>query len=243
MSSKDYFELKRFSLRQANSGMKIGTDGVLLGAWATPLSAAVGLRIWDIGAGTGIVALMMAQRFPQARITAFEIEPGASSDARSNFGASEWSERISLVEGDVFEAESELRETADLIVCNPPFYTEDVASPTANRQTARHEAGLGIGSLIEFAARHLSPRGALCLVGPYSRKAEIDFLCAMNHLAVRKLTEIVTVEGKPAKRGLWKICRDNIGTAVETDRIVIRDKEGRYTPKYIVLVRDFYLNF
>ena len=179
--SNEYFQFKQFTVRHERCAMKVGTDGVLLGAWA-PVEG-VG-RILDVGTGTGLVALQLAQRTASARITAIEIDPDAAAQAGENVAASPWSDRIEVVCGDfatfrqiatfdTFATPSLVakptvaeEEGYDLIVSNPPYFTEALQCPDPRRCTARHTATLDYALLFRRGAALLAPGGELALIFP-----------------------------------------------------------------------------
>ena len=145
------FTFKRFTVNHGKCAMKVGTDGVLLGAWATG-----GRRILDVGTGSGLIALMMAQRFADAGVTAIDIEPGACIQARENVAASPFADRIKVVEASL----QDFREGEyDAIVCNPPFYSDTLKSKTAERTMARSAETLPFADLFRHVARLKSASG------------------------------------------------------------------------------------
>ena len=156
------FDFKQFSVEQSGAAMKVGTDGVLLGAWVALPDE--GGAVLDIGTGTGLLALMVAQRSAESRIVAVEIEPQAAEQAAANVAASRWSERIEVVCADVRDYSPS--GTFDLIISNPPYFSASLHSPDAARNLARHSDTLSLGALASAAVRMLSPRGRLAVVLP-----------------------------------------------------------------------------
>lgn len=232
--------------------MKVGTDGVLLGAWCLSDSEKKSdinhiipppKRILDIGSGTGLIALMMAQRFLSAEITAIEIDHLAAEEAKANFYSSPWSNRLSLLEVDFnnFQTSNSL---FDLIVSNPPFFTNGALPPDSTRLLARHESSLTIDSLLSNSKQLLSQNGAICLILPADREDDLKFKAVTNHLYISKLTRVTTVERKPPQRILAELRHDN-GTSspLVVDTISIHDGMGGFTKEYSTLVKDFYLKF
>ena len=163
---KKLFRLKLFTIDQTNASMKVGTDSDLLGTMAYG-----GKNILDIGTGTGILTLMMAQRFPEAQFTAVEIDDKAVIDASTNFSSSPWSERITLIH-DSFQSfiEKEIsegrQERFDAIICNPPFFDKSLECPEQGRQRARHTSSLPFETLIDGAYRMLEEGGPFSLILP-----------------------------------------------------------------------------
>ncbi|MDE7449879.1 MAG: methyltransferase [Paramuribaculum sp.] len=236
------FRFKQFSVSDSRSAMKIGTDGVLLGAW-TPLpddSSHTPVSVWDIGAGTGLLSLMIAQRLPSSQITAIEIDPGASQDARDNFVSSPWADRLNLINSDIFALSHNLP-SPDLIVCNPPFYNEDIHAPQATRSTARHEGSLGIEPLISLASRILLPGGALSFIAPWKRLDDIEYIAALHRLTPTHLVPVIARQGRDPIRVLSRLVKDAAPTVVDRTPITLRDSSNSYTSQYIQLTDPFYL--
>lgn len=216
--------------------MKVGTDGVLVGAWAALRGDE--RRVLDIGTGTGLIALMLAQRAPGAFVTGIDIEP--VDQARENADASPWGGRIRFVQQPVqtFEA----AEGFDLIVSNPPFFVDSLASPDAGRTLARHAVELPFGALCDAAVRLLVPGGRFALILPTAEGARFEALCR-GRLALRRRTEVCTAPGKPPKRVLLEFVRGTAARAV-CDRLTIgTGAHEEYTPEYRALTKDFYLKF
>lgn len=233
-SSKQYiFRFKQFAIRHCSSAMKVGTDGVLLGAWTTPGNAGI---IWDIGCGSGLISLMLAQR-SNARIVGIEIDPDAASEARINIESSPWADRLSIITADAVSALPD-SPMPDLIVSNPPFFTESLKAPARTRSVARHEGSLGVESLIEISARHLSPDGRLCFIAPTERADDIELFSTLNRLHTIRRTDIRTAETKDPVRTLWEISRNARPTTYETKSL--RDKSGDYSQWYRLLTADYY---
>lgn len=229
------FQFKQFAVNDTRSAMKVSTDGVLVGAWA-PIPPAV-RTILDVGAGSGLVSLMMAQRCQQAAITAVEIDAGAAEDCAENFAASPWSSRLSLVCKDVmdFAPEAEF----DMIVSNPPFFSEDVKAPNQRRAVARHGETLSPLSLIELADSLLAADGLLAMITDVRNEAEIRFSAELHHLNVLEMTYMATRVGKPDKRILWLIGRRP--GQCRKSQLFLRDADANWHPDYVKLVEPFYL--
>lgn len=231
------FKFKQFGLTQERTAMKVGTDGVLLGAWARVDQCH---RIWDVGCGTGLLALMAAQR-SMARIMAIEIDEGAAMDARDNIASSPWADRITLVTGDANDIVTQPGLEPDLIICNPPFFANSLKAPDATRSTARHESTLGCTSIVALASRVLSESGRLAMITPADRHDDVMFEASLRRLLPLRITEVCSREGKAPTRLLWEFGRN--ASHVLRDRISIRNAENVYTGEYKLLTSDFYLNF
>lgn len=231
------FRFKHFAVSHSSAAMKVGTDGVLLGAWA-PISDDC-RRIWDVGSGSGVIALMMAQRCGQANIDAIEIDPDAVREMSRNFQASPWAARINAVEGDICEFADSLKRP-DLIVSNPPFFANSLTAPDKLRSQARHEATLGFESLIEIAAKYLTENGSLAMISPADRRKDIEWQAALRRLYVRQLIEVVTAPSRTPARILWLLGRR--AGAMKTDRICLREPSGEYSDIYKSLTQEFYIH-
>jgi len=230
------FNFKRFSVSDVRCGMKICTDSVLLGAWANVEAA---LHVVDLGAGSGLLSLMVAQRNPRCSITAIEIDPDACLDANDNFRAFPEERYFRVVNVDATDFEPEVE--PDLIICNPPYFTSKLKSPDAARACARHGAGLLPATAISLAAKWLSSSGVLAMVTPADDASHLIFTAEMARLRLRRQCFVSQVEGKAPTRILWEFSR--IDAPSPQQHISIRDREGRYTAAYKDLTKDFYLAF
>lgn len=236
------FNFKRFSLSDERCAMKIGTDGVLLGAWAAPLSSGEEhFTAIDIGAGSGLITLMLAQRFEKAHITALEIDPDACADAASNIAASPFAGRATVINDDFTHFASTSTARFDLIASNPPFFTNGQLAPDNARATARHQSALNYQSLIEFASRALRPDGVLAMVTPAEFEDRITASAELARLKVRKLCRVVTRDGRSHSRLLWQVSPTD-GPQQISD-LAIRNSDNTFSDEYRALTRDFYLNF
>ena len=218
--------------------MKIGTDGVLLGAWATiennPFS------ILDIGTGTGIIALMLAQRSNAEQIDTLEIDEEAYEQATDNFENSPWNDRLFCFHAGLDEFVEEPEDEYDLIVSNPPFYSEDYKSGSDQRDLARFQDALPFEDLIEAADLLLSENGIFSVIIPY--KEEENFLALANEFELYPI-KITHVKGTPSseiKRSLLAFNR-NKKEHFSIDELVIETSRHQYTPEYIELTKEFYL--
>lgn len=196
-SLKGAFRFKRFTIRQQRSAMKVGTDGVLLGAWAGVRPS--DRRILDIGTGTGLIAVMLAQRTTEARITGVDIDDVA--EARENGDASPWGDRLQFVQQPIQQFRP--AERYDLIVSNPPFYVDSLTSPDRGRTTARHTVHLAYGELLEAVVRLLAPGGRFAVVLPAPEGERFRRLAAAN-LRLQRLTTVRTTPRRPVKRVLME---------------------------------------
>ncbi|MDE6778658.1 MAG: methyltransferase [Alistipes sp.] len=229
------FRFKRFTVRQPNAAMKVGTDGVLLGAWVEVRDT--DRRILDIGTGTGVIALMMAQRCEGARVTALEIDGPSAADARDNVAASPWSGRVEVVECDA--ALYDTPERFDLIVSNPPYFVDSLLPPDSGRAAARHAASLPFGELVRTVVRLLAPGGRFALILP-TDESRLFCDAARGVLYPVRITEVCSTPRSGVIRLLTEFRAEPVAEAT-TSCLVIDD--GGFTPEYRELTRDFYLKF
>ena len=232
------FRFKQFTISDTSSAMKIGTDGVLLGAWA--LNGRQPRRIIDVGCGTGLVSIMLAQRFPQAEITAIEIDRMAADEARGNVSQSPWAERIEVVNCNF--ADYTPTGTVDSIVSNPPFFVEPLKSPLKQRAMARHQNELNPTSLIEWAAAILPDGGTLSLIAPAEQTDQLVYNAMVNHLDCARLTNVQPHADAVPIRALIELTK-GLSKSYRTESLVIRsDDHRRYTEEYRSLTEAFYLD-
>jgi tRNA1Val (adenine37-N6)-methyltransferase len=232
------FSFKQFSIQQDRCAMKVGTDGVLLGAW-TPIQNNP-FSILDIGAGTGIIALMLAQRCQAGQIDALEIDEHAYEQTVDNFENSPWGDRLFCFHAGLDEFVEEPEDEYDLIVSNPPFYSEDYKSSNDQRDLARFQDAMPFEDLIEAAALLLSEKGTFSVIIPF--KEEENFLAIANEYELNPI-KITRVKGTPIseiKRSLLAFNR-NENPDFPVDELIIETARHQYTPEYIELTKDFYL--
>jgi tRNA1Val (adenine37-N6)-methyltransferase len=239
MPRNNYFQFKQFRIIQERSAMKVGVDGVLLGAWANVSGAN---RILDIGSGTGLIALIMAQRNLDARIDAIEIEPEAFQEALFNIEQSPWSDRIQIELCSFQEFAERTNQKYDLIVSNPPYFGNGVKVPLENRAQARHSDSLPLNILISGAVRLLNKTGKIALVLPFESLQEIQQLAVSNKLSISRLCRVKPNPKKPVFRILVELT--NSECAVTENELMIEfEKHFDYTPEYREMTKEFYLKF
>lgn len=231
------FRFKQFEIRDELSAMKIGTDGVLLGAW---VDIGNDSTILDIGTGTGLVALMCAQRNKEATIEGIDIVEDAVMEARQNVASSPWDKRITIVNSDIRTYEPDTR--YDHIVSNPPFFLSSLHSPDAARTTARHTTTLTYGDLVTAAERLLRPEGRLSVVLPTDCAMQFRYT-AFERLWLRRITDVTTREGEAPKRTLMEFQLTSSPLMPRHDALTIHHADGSYTEQYRRLTEEFYLNF
>ncbi len=239
MPRNNYFQFKQFRIIQERSAMKVGMDGVLLGAWTDPSGAE---RILDIGTGTGLIAMMMAQKNIGAQIDAIEVDPEAFNEAVLNCQQSPWNDRIKLELCSFHEYAERVAQKYDLIVSNPPFFSNGVKAPLENRAQARHSDSLPLDVLISGAAGILQEKGRIALVLPIESLQEIESLAQSNGLFLSRLCRVKPNLVKPEFRILIELT--NRQNSLQEETLMIEfEKHHDYTPEYKELTKDFYLKF
>lgn len=241
---KSGFQFKQFYVAQDKCAMKVGTDGVLLGAWADITNKK---QILDLGTGTGLIALMLAQRSsPQSQITGVEIEPNAFKQAKENCQQSKWANKIQLFQQDIFDFCKNTNQKFDLIVANPPYFTQGIQCISEQRELARYIQQSHLSWL--FAAKHcLTQTGKIQFILPYEAGINLIKQTALQSqeispiLFCTQVCEIITKITKPAQRLLLSFeCN---ALPLEKTQLIIYNKNNHYTENFKQLTRDFYLNF
>ena len=231
------FKFKEFTINQDQCAMKIGTDGVLLGAWTSikenPYS------ILDIGTGTGIIALQLAQRTDAETIDAIEIDDKAYEQAVENFENSDWGDRLFCYHASLEEFVAEIDEKYDLIISNPPFYTDEFESENKARNKARFTSSLSFLTLLNGVSNLLSAEGLFSVIVPFKEEQNfIQLASKVNLLPVR----ICRIKGTPiaeTKRSLLELSFRE--SDILTTELIIETSRHQYTKDYIQIVKDFYL--
>lgn len=232
------FQFKQFSIQQDRCAMKVGTDGVLLGAWC-PIENKP-FSILDIGTGTGLIALMLAQRSFAEQIDAIEIDEEAYEQAVDNFENSSWSDRMFCFHAGLDEFMEEPEDEYDLIVSNPPFYSEDYKTSNEQRDTARFQDAMPFEDLVEAADLLLSENGIFAVIIPYKEEERFIDLCAEFELYPVRVTRVKGTYDTPIIRSLLAFKRYELST-LSADELVIETARHHYTEDYIALTQDFYL--
>lgn len=230
------FRFKQFTVHQQRSAMKVGTDGVLVGAWATV--RATDRAVLDIGTGTGLLALMLAQRNPEAQVVAVEIDAESAAQARENVAGSLWRDRIRVEECAVQEFSAEQK--FDLIVSNPPYFVDSLKCPDGSRNMARHTDTLSFAELMQAAERLLAPEGRFAVIVP--SEAALTVIAAGNLHLVRRCDVRTKPSGTP-KRVMLEFSPRFEGAAQREELTIGDGTNGGYSPEYVALTRDFYLKF
>lgn len=235
MNKTKDFHLKQFSIYGGHSGMAVSTDGILLGAWAN-ISNPNHSSILDIGTGTGLLALMCAQRSQQSQITAIDIDDDAIKAAQYNVDNSPWSKRIKVIKAPAQQLKS--KQQFDHIVCNPPYFNSGVTSDWQARATARHTHTLPHSELLIACAKLLTPSGSANFILPKAEGEAFIQLALEQGWFVKRLCQVNTTEHKPGYRLLFTLTRDQ--TECQNSQLTIHQADG-YSALFIQLTRDFYL--
>lgn len=231
------FKFKQFTIHQDQCAMKVGTDGVLLGSWASLEHSPN--AILDIGAGTGIIALMLAQRSVAETIDAIEIEENAFEQCVENFETSSWADRLFCYHAGLDELVAECDEEYDLIVSNPPFYSEEVSSGNTARDLARQNIALPFDELLNGVSKLLSEKGIFAAIIPFNEEDRFVALAAQSKLFPQKITRVKGNSTTEIKRSLLQFGFQK--GKINTDELVIEIERHKYTKEYIYLTKDFYL--
>ena len=232
----EVFRFKQFEVQQQRSAMKVGTDGVLIGAWASVRPA--DRAVLDIGTGTGLIALMLAQRNTEAKVVGVEIDADSAAQARENVEQSPWSERIEIAECAVQEFATEQK--FDLIVSNPPFFVDSLKCPDESRSKARHTDTLSFADLMRAVTRLLAPDGRFAVIVP--AEAAMSVVAAGNLHLVRRCDVRTKPKGQP-KRVMLEFSLRFEGAALREELTIGDGTNGGYSAEYKALTRDFYLKF
>jgi tRNA1Val (adenine37-N6)-methyltransferase len=225
-----------FTIQQDRCAMKVGTDGVLLGAWADVQNVKT---VLDIGTGTGLVALMIAQRAPESEIVAIEIDEMAASQAADNFKSSKFRERIQHQH--LALQEFEFEGTFDLLICNPPFFPSGTPSPDQKRNVARQEESLDLLTLIQKCSPLMAAHSRLALILPALRKDELVAVIQEHEMYLKRICLVKPNHQKEPKRILFAALKGLHVSGVVEETLVIEEGERHvYTPEFKKLTSEFY---
>lgn len=239
MARNTYFQFKQFRIEQQRSAMKVGVDGVMLGAWANLTGVK---RILDIGSGTGLISLMMAQRNSTALIDAVEIDPVAYQESLLNVEQSLWSDRIGVECCSFQQFVEQSAHRYELIVSNPPFFGNGLGVPLESRSQARHSDWLPLGELISGISRLLAKNGRAALILPSESLEQVKQLASLNNLFLSRVCRVKPNPQKPVFRVLVELS-DSVVSLEEETLMIEFETHFDYTPHYRHLTRDFYLKF
>ena len=250
MSSNPVFRFKRFAVWQDRTAMKVGTDGVLLGCLAKAAEGAGGgspLRILDIGAGTGLVSIMLAQRYPKAQVTGVQVDPEAAGQAAENCSESPFADRLTIVSADIKDYAPTDGAGYDLIVSNPPYFTQSLQCPDGRRNMARHAVGLTLGELAAAAARLLNDGGRVAIILPHDAAPSLAAESDKAGLTLTSKTTIFSTRRKPPRRAVCHFMKKGEKTIdgepdVKENELTLLNPDGSNTTEYQELAIDFYLD-
>jgi tRNA1Val (adenine37-N6)-methyltransferase len=233
------FQFKQFLIKQNRSVFKVGTDSVLLGAWVDITRVK---KILDVGTGTGLIALMVAQR-SEAEIHAVEIDETSVLQAGENISNSPWTERIRLFHASFQDFVSDIPDKYDLVVINPPYFTDSYKSPDPARSLSRHHVSLSLHDLLKSVGEILDKSGKFALVMPVSEGEKLLGIVNDYGLYLKRKTDVLPVKGKGIIRYLMEFTNEK-EVEVQQNELIIQDRVShQYTSEYKELTRDFYINF
>ena len=234
--SNDYFQFRQFVVHQQRCAMKVGTDGTLLGAWAAAPSGQC--RILDIGTGTGLIALMMAQRFPEAEVTGIDIDEDAVAQADENVRLSPFSERVSICHLDILNFADTIG--FDAIVSNPPYFVDSLACPDDQRTIARHAVSLTYEQLMHQAYHLLKDEGRFSVVVPSDCRAKIEAAACLEGFFTTRVCLIKTTPRKQPKRQLIEFQKHPV-SELDISEGVIEVSPNVRSEWYQQLTKEFYI--
>ncbi|MBL3658112.1 tRNA1(Val) (adenine(37)-N6)-methyltransferase [Fulvivirga sediminis] len=238
MRRKHQFDFKQFSIIQENTAMKVGTDGVLLGAWATVDAPE---KVLDIGTGTGLIALMIAQRCNQCKIEAIDVSEAAAAEASMNFQVSPWSDRLSSKTISIQELSNKKeRHYYDLIISNPPYFEQGgTKAQSEGRQQARHNHTLSQEELLNSVNHLLTPQGKFSVILPYQEGLSLIEKSNDFELFINRKTGFFSKERKPQER--WLLEFSKVKKAPIEDSLIHYTPSNEWTTPYKLLTKDFYI--
>ena len=231
------FKFKEFTVNQERCAMKIGTDGVLLGAWTSVDHNPY--NVLDIGAGTGILSLMIAQRCHADQIEAIEIDDDAFEQCAENFENSPWADRLFCFHASLLEYIEAVDEKFDLIICNPPFYTEDYKTKDSARDIARFSDAMPLEHIIFAVINFLSEKGKFSIVLPFKDEEKYIEEASLIDLFPNRILRIRGNEKSDIKRSLIEFSYSE--SPIKISELIIETERHQYTEEYINLTKDFYL--
>jgi tRNA1Val (adenine37-N6)-methyltransferase len=233
-----YFQFKKFTVMHDRCAMKVGTDGVLLGAWATPPENGA---ILDVGTGSGLIALMLAQK-SNANITGIEIDLQAAEQARENVEQTPWRNRIHIEHSTFQKHVNVTSKNYDMVITNPPFFADSLNAPELNRTNARHQTELRMEELFAGVKKVLKPQGCFCMIYPVEKEPELLLMASVSSLYPYRIMYVKPTPRLPPKRMLINFCMKKV--PLKSENLVIESvKRHNYTEQYKKLTKDYYLAF
>jgi tRNA1Val (adenine37-N6)-methyltransferase len=232
------FNFKNFSIHQNNAAMKIGTDGILIGAW---VDVSQKFKALDIGSGTGIISIMLCQRNISLELDSIEISDNAIIDAKINIDNCDWSKRIKLFHKDLkgFSPNTNY----DLIVSNPPYFKESLKPSNLERLKARHQNDLNFQDIVKFSEKNLTKNGSLNIILPYDQKKEAIELAKKHRLISVRECSVYPKPNKPPHRVLIEFSRDENKKNSKESLVIEENGRHNYSKEYKKLTREFYTIF
>lgn len=234
--SNNFFRFKQFTVFQDCCAMKVGTDGVLLGAWAEAYKRN---NVLDVGTGTGLIALMIAQRNTNATIDAIDIDEGCVMQAKRNVFESPFSNRVDVQKSSFQDFAARNDNKYDLIVSNPPYFHNSLKSPNLHRNYARHTDSLSFYEIISDGVSLLTESGSVSLILPYEFKTSVLMHAKTVGLFAKRITNVFPLPHKPAKRILIEFGMSD--TECVEDNLIVELSRHKYTDEYNALTSEFYL--
>jgi tRNA1Val (adenine37-N6)-methyltransferase len=229
------FRFKQFSIHQDNTSMKVGTDSILFGSW---LNLSISHKnILDVGTGTGILSLMLAQKSTKAKILAIEIDNNAYIQAIENASSSPWSDRIHIVHADAKVWST--HDKYDLIISNPPYFSNSLVSDTISKVYARHQLSFSLSDLVDIWNRQGAENSELACILPIDESEKLIDLINKSGYFLKKYTAVKPKINLVSNRAMMLFGKDKAPTV--TSELCIRKKDGTYSEEYITLTKDFYL--
>ena len=242
----DYFRFKHFLVNQDSAAFKVGTDGVLLGAWASVEHAR---SVLDVGTGTGLIALMLAQRRAACTtdsdmgIVALEIDMDSCEQARENIRISPWNQRIRVIKQSFQDYCMTGPATFDLIVSNPPFFRQSWKPDRQEKEISRHDTLLSLVELVSGVGKLLAQEGKFSVILPVEESHQLQKLARENLLHLHRICRVRPTTNMPAKRHLLEFRRSPAKKVSDSTMAIEKEKRHDYTDAYRELTRDFYLGF
>lgn len=234
--ANSFFQFKKFTIHHDLCAMKVGTDGVLLGAW---VSIFPNQHILDVGTGTGLISLMLAQR-SNSIVDAIDIDASAAQQATINSSLSSFASQINVYHTSLDNYANSTQQRYDLIVSNPPYFSRSLKCPDSKRNTARHNDSLPLSELISRSCALLQPQGRIALILPYDGRAELLSIAKQEKIHLIRETIVIPTPGNTPKRLLAELSASPVA-AIKTSTLIIEESRHQYTPEYTELTRDFYL--
>jgi tRNA1Val (adenine37-N6)-methyltransferase len=229
------FRFRQFMVEDEQSTMRVGTDSMLLGAWAQPQSA---LRILDIGTGCGVLALMMAQQ-SEGTIEAIDIDLPSVLEARNNFIQSAWNHRLTAIHDSLHGFSFNSKHCFDFIITNPPYFSNSLKSPNYRKNSARHDNILPLDELVKAVSTLLCDHGRFALILPAESTARCSVVCQTAGLHLNRKLIVYPVSASPARRVLMEYSRVEVKSPIISE-LTIHDSSGKFSEAYLTLTCNFH---